>query len=133
MFDAIKTLSRKQRLFGFVIAIVLTSITAIFTAYYKDDNCKPISDQYIELSRNHSNLMKINNHLNSDYDILFNDMIKVNAEVRTLKHILDSIQYDRKNMLVKSNLRLEKTSSTKPILDSIILIMNKYDSCDVKP
>lgn len=135
MFEAIKSLSVKQRLFGFIFAVVIMSITSILTVYFKTSDCKPISDQYISLSKNQSILMATNNRLSSSYDSLFNDMLKVNGEVRRLKFIIDSIENSRfTNITInKTNLKLEKT--TKPILlvDSIFEITNKYDSCGIKP
>jgi hypothetical protein len=135
MFDAIKTLSSKQRLFAFVFAVILTSITTVLTVYYKSGDCKPISDQYINLLKNQSILMSTNNKLHTSYDSLFNDMLKVKGEVRKLKFSLDSIESIRSIKILensKSNLIFDNSLMVSPVIDSIYEITNKYDSSGVK-
>ncbi len=135
MFDVIKNLSVKQRLFGFIFAVLLTSITTVLTVYFKSSDCKPISDQYINLSKNQSILMSTNNKLHNSYDSLFNDMLKVKGEVRRLKFSLDSIESIRSIKILensKSNLIFDNSLMVSPVIDSIYEITNKYDSSDVK-
>ena len=136
MFEAIKTLSSKQRLFAFVFAVILTSITTVLTVYYKSGDCKPISDQYINLLKNQSILMSTNNKLHTSYDSLFNDMLKVKGEVRKLKFSLDSIESIRsikiENSNFKTDLILDNSIMLNPVIDSIYEITNKYDSSGVK-
>lgn len=135
MFESIKSLSVKQRLFGFIFSVILTSITTVLTVYFKSSDCKPISDQYIKLSKNQAILMETNNNLNVTYDSLFNDMLKVKAEVRRLKISLDSIENIRSSIFLdkKTTLSLEKSiCKTSPVFDSIFEITNKYDSSGIK-
>lgn len=137
MFDAIKTLSSKQRLFAFVFAVILTSITTVLTVYYKSGDCKPISDQYIDLLKNQSILMSTNNKLHTSYDSLFNDMLKVKGEVRKLKFSLDSIENIRsikilENSNFKTDIIFDNSIMLNPVIDSIYEITNKYDSSGVK-
>lgn len=63
MWEAIKSLNPKQRFFGFILTLLVTSAVTIGTVYFKTDDCAGISDQYTVLVKNYTDLIKINNEL----------------------------------------------------------------------
>jgi len=63
MWDAIKSLSPKQRFAGFIITLLVTSIVTLGTVYFKTDDCSGISDQYTVLAKNYTEILHIHNEL----------------------------------------------------------------------
>ena len=84
MFDVIKTLTPKQRIWAFIIAVIFSSITAIGTVYFKSDDCTDISKQYDSMMITYTNQLSLNNKIMEDSNKKTNDIIEV-------KRLLDSM------------------------------------------
>ena len=87
MFEALKTLSPKQRLVGFVIAVIITAITSISTVYMNTSDCEGISTQYTKLVKNQADLMEINNDLLYKYNSARKDIIAIQVYIQKLEDI----------------------------------------------
>jgi hypothetical protein len=87
MFEAIKSLSVKQRLFAFLFTVIISSMVSVLTVYLKTDDCKNISDQYKSLIQNQEELMEINGNLLTKYNQARTDLLTIQSYVETVNDI----------------------------------------------
>ena len=113
MFEVIKSLSPKQRIWAFIIAVIFSSMTAIGTSYFKTDNCSSISTQYDSMMITYTNQLKLNNQIMDDSN-------KKTKDIREVKRLLDSM------LSLKPQILVEQTTVPRPRVNEI----RKYDPSD---
>lgn len=106
MFEVIKSLSPKQRIWAFIIAVIFSSMTAIGTSYFKTDNCSSISTQYDSMMITYTNQLKLNNQIMDDSN-------KKTKDIREVKRLLDSM------LSLKPQILVEKTLVQRPQTNEI--------------
>jgi len=63
MFDALKSLSPKQRFLGFVIVVLISAATSLGTAYMSGSDCTGISEKYTKSIENYTKSIENYNRL----------------------------------------------------------------------
>jgi hypothetical protein len=106
MFEVIKSLTPKQRIWAFIIAVIFSSITAIGTSYFKTDDCSSISTQYDSMMVTYTNQLKLNNQIMDDSNKKTKDILEV-------KRLLDSM------LSLKPQTLVEKTLVQRPQVNEI--------------
>jgi hypothetical protein len=121
MFESIKSLTPKQRIWAFIIAVIFSSMTAIGTSYFKTDDCSSISTQYDSMMITYTNQLKLNNQIMEDSNKKTKDILEV-------KRLLDSMLSLKPQMVVEKTLvqtpeineiRREDPSDTIRVLRSV--------------
>ena len=97
MFEVIKSLTPKQRIWAFIIAVIFSSITAMSTSYFKTDDCSSISTQYDSMMITYTNQLKLNNQIMDDSN-------KKTKDIREVKRLLDSMLSLKPQILVERTL-----------------------------
>ena len=97
MFDVIKSLTPKQRIWAFIIAVIFSSMTAIGTSYFKTDDCSSISTQYDSMMTTYANQLKLNNQIMEDSN-------KKTEDILEIKRLLDSMLSLKPQILVERTL-----------------------------
>jgi hypothetical protein len=97
MFEVIKSLTPKQRIWAFIIAVIFSSITAIGTSYFKTDDCLSISTQYDSMMVTYANQLKLNNQIMDDSN-------KKTKDILEIKRLLDSMLSLKPQTLVERTL-----------------------------
>jgi hypothetical protein len=97
MFEVIKSLTPKQRIWAFIIAVIFSSMTAIGTSYFKTDDCLSISTQYDSMMVTYANQLKLNNQIMEDSNKKTKDILEV-------KRLLDSMLSLKPQILVEKTL-----------------------------
>ena len=67
MFDALKSLSPKQRFVGFVIVVLISAVTSLGTAYMNGSDCTEISEKYTKSIENYNKLIEITDKIQQKY------------------------------------------------------------------
>jgi hypothetical protein len=106
MFEVIKSLTPKQRIWAFIIAVIFSSITAIGTSYFKTDDCSSISTQYDSMMVTYANQLKLNNQIMEDSN-------KKTKDILEIKRLLDSM------LTLKPQILVEKTLVQRPEVSEI--------------
>jgi hypothetical protein len=117
MFEVIKSLTPKQRIWAFIIAVIFSSITAIGTSYFKTDDCLSISTQYDSMMVTYANQLKLNNQIMDDSNKKTKDILEV-------KRLLDSM------LSLKPQTLVERTLVQRPEVNEIERD-NPYDTIRV--
>ena len=117
MFEVIKSLTPKQRIWAFIIAVIFSSMTAIGTSYFKTDDCLSISTQYDSMMVTYANQLKLNNQIMDDSNKKTKDILEV-------KRLLDSM------LSLKPQTLVERTLVQRPEVNEIERD-NPYDTIRV--
>jgi hypothetical protein len=117
MFEVIKSLTPKQRIWAFIIAVIFSSMTAIGTSYFKTDDCLSISTQYDSMMVTYANQLKLNNQIMDDSNKKTKDILEV-------KRLLDSM------LSLKPQTLVERTLVRRPEVNEIERD-NPYDTIRV--
>jgi hypothetical protein len=67
MFEALKSLSHKQRFLGFVIVVLISAVTSLGTAYMSGSDCTEVSDKYTKSIENYNKLIEITDETQQKY------------------------------------------------------------------
>ena len=111
MFEVIKSLTPKQRIWAFIIAVIFSSMTAIGTSYFKTDDCSTISSQYDSMMTTYANQLKLNNQIMDDSNKKTKDILEV-------KRLLDSMLSLKPQILVERTLVRRPQANETQIDDS---------------
>lgn len=109
MFDALKSLSPKQRFLGFLIVVFISATTSLGTAYMSGSDCTEISDKYTKSIENYNKLIEITDETQQKYLDAKKDIIIIQERLNQISEI----------MSVQSN-TLTIKSSTKNSYDEDI-------------
>lgn len=109
MFEALKSLSPKQRFLGFIIVVFISATTSLGTAYMSGSDCTEISDKYTKSIENYNKLIEITDETQQKYLDAKKDIILIQERLNQISEI----------MSVQSNTCTTK-SSTKNSYDNDI-------------
>jgi hypothetical protein len=150
MFEIIKSLSVKQRLIAFIVAVAFTSLVSLGTIYLQTDDCSAISKQYKGLVQEQADLLKINNDLiqysnqaRKDFleiQIVLTDLQKSMNKTQTVEKVrnnetmairkigTDTISQEpivivKEKMVIKGDVK-----AAQECIEKGLDIVNKYDS-----
>lgn len=151
MFEALKSLSHKQRFLGFVIVVLISAVTSLGTAYMSGSDCTEVSDKYTKSVENYNKLIEITDETQKKYLDAKKDIIIIQEKLNEISEIMSG----QSNVLVKSDhgtgsagikndtltivntpkpkkiIIKKKTIVTNPktkiIIDSLLQITKKYD------
>jgi hypothetical protein len=88
MFDAIKSLSPKQRFLGFIIVVFISAATSLGTAYMSGSDCTEISDKYTKSIQNYNKLIEITDETQQKYLDAKKDIIVIQDKLEEIYIIL---------------------------------------------
>jgi len=88
MFDAIKSLSPKQRFLGFIIVVLVSAITSLGTSYMSGSDCTEISDKYTKSVENYNKLIEITDKTQQKYLEAKKDIIVIQDKLEEIYIIL---------------------------------------------
>ena len=112
MFEAIRSLSPKQRFLGFVIVVLISAVTSLGTAYMSGSDCTEISDKYTKSIENYNKLIEITDKTQQKYQKAREDIIIIQDKLEDIYEILGKTQTTTKNRtLNEENFVNEKASS----------------------
>ena len=151
MFEALKSLSPKQRFLGFIIVVMISAVTSLGTAYMSGSDCTEVSDKYTKSVENYNKLIEITDETQKKYLDAKKDIIIIQEKLNEISEIMSG----QSNVLVKSDhgtgsagikndtltivntpkpkkiIIKKKTIVTNPktkiIIDSLLQITKKYD------
>ena len=126
MFEVIKSLTPKQRIWAFIIAVIFSSITAIGTSYFKTDDCSSISSQYDSMMVTYTNQLKLNNQIMDDSNKKTKDILEV-------KRLLDSMLSLKPQTVIERTLVKNNSIKTYPKIESSDTIRVLMDVRQVEP
>lgn len=102
MFEAIRSLSPKQRFLGFIIVVLISAVTSLGTAYMSGSDCTEVSDKYTKSIENYNKLIEITDETQNKYMKAKEDIIIIQERLNELADILGQ----------KSMKTIEKTRSS---------------------
>jgi len=88
MFEALKSLSPKQRFLGFIIVVLISAITSLGTAYMSGSDCTEISDKYTKSVENYNKLIEITDETQQKYLDAKKDIIVIQDKLEEIYIIL---------------------------------------------
>ena len=88
MFDAIKSLSPKQRFLGFIIVVLVSAITSLGTSYMSGSDCTEVSDKYTKSVENYNKLIEITDETQQKYLEAKKDIIVIQDKLEEIYIIL---------------------------------------------
>jgi len=88
MFEAIKSLSPKQRFLGFVIVVLISAITSLGTAYMSGSDCTEVSEKYTKSVENYNKLIEITDDTQQKYLKAKEDIIVIQDKLVEIYGIL---------------------------------------------
>ena len=101
MFEALKSLSHKQRFLGFVIVVLISAVTSLGTAYMSGSDCTEVSDKYTKSVENYNKLIEITDETQKKYLDAKKDIIIIQEKLNEKSEIMSG----QSNVLVKSTAR----------------------------
>jgi len=90
MFDALKSLSPKQRFLGFIITVLISALTSFGTAYMSGSDCTEISDKYTKSIENYNKLIEITDETQQKYLDAKKDIIIIQERLNQISEIMSS-------------------------------------------
>jgi len=112
MFEALRSLSPKQRFLGFVIVVLISAVTSLGTAYMSGSDCTGISEKYTKSIENYNKLIEITDKTQQKYQKAREDIIIIQDKLEDIYEILGKTQTTTKNRtLNEENFVNEKASS----------------------
>lgn len=88
MFEALKSLSPKQRFLGFIIVVFISAATSLGTAYMSGSDCTEISDKYTKSIQNYNKLIEITDETQQKYLDAKKDIIVIQDKLEEIYIIL---------------------------------------------
>jgi len=88
MFEALKSLSPKQRFLGFVIVVMISAVTSLGTAYMSGSDCTEVSDKYTKSVENYNKLIEITDKTQQKYLEAKKDIIVIQDKLEEIYIIL---------------------------------------------
>ena len=88
MFEALKSLSPKQRFLGFIIVVFISATTSLGTAYMSGSDCTEISDKYTKSIENYNKLIEITDETQQKYLDAKKDIIVIQDKLEEIYIIL---------------------------------------------
>ena len=88
MFDAIKSLSPKQRFLGFIIVVLISAITSLGTSYMSGSDCTEVSEKYTKSVENYNKLIEITDKTQQKYLEAKKDIIVIQDKLEEIYIIL---------------------------------------------
>jgi hypothetical protein len=88
MFDALRSLSPKQRFLGFIIVVLISAVTSLGTAYMSGSDCTEISDKYTKSIENYNKLIEITDKTQQKYLEAKKDIIVIQDKLEEIYIIL---------------------------------------------
>ena len=88
MFEALKSLSPKQRFLGFIIVVLISAITSLGTSYMSGSDCTEISDKYTKSIENYNKLIEITDETQQKYLDAKKDIIVIQDKLEEIYIIL---------------------------------------------
>jgi hypothetical protein len=88
MFDALKSLSPKQRFIGFVIVVLISAATSLGTAYMSGSDCTEISEKYTKSIENYNKLIEITDEIQQKYLDAKKDIIIIQERLNQISEIM---------------------------------------------
>jgi hypothetical protein len=88
MFDAIKSLSPKQRFLGFIIVVLVSAITSLGTSYMSGSDCTEVSEKYTKSVENYNKLIEITDETQQKYLEAKKDIIVIQDKLEEIYIIL---------------------------------------------
>ena len=90
MFDALKSLSPKQRFIGFIIVVFISATTSLGTAYMSGSDCTEVSDKYTKSIENYNKLIEITDETQQKYLDAKRDIILIQERLNQISEIMSS-------------------------------------------
>lgn len=123
MFEALKSLSPKQRFLGFIIVVFISAATSLGTAYMNGSDCTDISDKYTKSVENYNKsienynkLIVITDETQKKYMGAKEDIIIIQERLNELYEILGQRSMKTKSEKSRSY-RDDELNSTNPFAD----------------
>ena len=88
MFEAIKSLSPKQRFLGFIIVVLISAITSLGTSYMSGSDCTEVSEKYTKSVENYNKLIEITDKTQQKYLEAKRDIIVIQDKLEEIYIIL---------------------------------------------
>ena len=88
MFEALRSLSPKQRFLGFIIVVLISAATSLGTAYMSGSDCTEISDKYTKSIQNYNKLIEITDETQQKYLDAKKDIIVIQDKLEEIYIIL---------------------------------------------
>lgn len=88
MFEAIRSLSPKQRFLGFVIVVLISAVTSLGTAYMSGSDCTEVSEKYTKSVENYNKLIEITDDTQKKYLKAKEDIIVIQDKLVEIYGIL---------------------------------------------
>ena len=95
MFEALKSLSPKQRFLGFIIIVLISALTSLGTAYMSGSDCTEVSEKYTKSVENYTKsienynkLVAITDETQNKYMSAKEDIILIQEKLNDLYEIL---------------------------------------------
>ena len=88
MFEALRSLSPKQRFLGFIIVVFISAATSLGTAYMSGSDCTEISDKYTKSIENYNKLIEITDETQQKYLDAKKDIIVIQDKLEEIYIIL---------------------------------------------
>ena len=128
MFEALKSLSPKQRFLGFIIIVLISAVTSLGTAYMSGSDCTEVSDKYTKSVENYNKSIENYNKLIEITDETQNKYMKAKEDIIIIQERLNELA----DILGQKSLKtIEKTRSSSvdaPDIDGDG-IPDEKDSC----
>lgn len=88
MFDALKSLSPKQRFLGFIIVVFISATTSLGTAYMSGSDCTEVSDKYTKSIENYNKLIEITDETQQKYLDAKRDIILIQERLNQISEMM---------------------------------------------
>ena len=88
MFEALKSLSPKQRFLGFIIVVLVSAITSLGTSYMSGSDCTEVSEKYTKSVENYNKLIEITDKTQQKYLEAKKDIIVIQDKLEEIYIIL---------------------------------------------
>jgi len=91
MFDALRSLSPKQRFLGFIIVVLISAVTSLGTAYMSGSDCTEVSDKYTKSVENYNKSIENYNKLVEITDDTQQKYMKAKEDIIIIQEKLNDI------------------------------------------
>ena len=91
MFEALRSLSPKQRFLGFIIVVLISAVTSLGTAYMSGSDCTEVSDKYTKSVENYNKSIENYNKLVEITDDTQQKYMKAKEDIILIQEKLNDI------------------------------------------
>ena len=88
MFEALRSLSPKQRFLGFVVVVLISAVTSLGTAYMSGSDCTEVSDKYTKSVENYNKLIDITDETQKKYLEAKKDIILIQERLNQISELM---------------------------------------------